>query len=123
MTSVSSSNIIRWLARIWSLASIAFILAFLIGEGLSDGVRGPTAAEAVGIALFPIGVAVGLVIAWFREILGGAIATGCFIAFYLWLLIIHGELPRGPYFFLVAAPGILFMIPCFLSRGHSDVIG
>jgi hypothetical protein len=118
MTSVSSPSIIRWVARIWSLASIAFVLAFLIGEGLSDGSRGPNVAEAVGLALFPLGVGVGLVIAWRWEILGGALAIGCLIAFYLWLLIIDGKLPRGPYFLLVAAPGILFMIHRFLSRGH-----
>ena len=118
MASVSRPGIIRWVARIWSLASIAFVLAFLIGEGLSDGSRGPTVAEAVGLALFPLGVGVGLVIAWRREILGGALAIGSLIAFYLWLLIIDGKFPRGPFFFLVAAPGILFMINWFLSRGH-----
>jgi hypothetical protein len=108
----------RWVARIWSLASIAFVLIFLLGEGLSAGGRGPTAAEWIALALFPFGVVVGLVIAWLREGLGGAIATGCLIVFYLWLRGIHGAFPRGPYFLLVAAPGILFIISWFLSTRH-----
>jgi hypothetical protein len=119
MTSFSSQHIILWVARIWSLASLAFVLAFVIGEGFSNGTRWPTATEAVGLALFPIGVCVGLALAWLREVLGGAIATGCFVAFYLWILIVDGKFPPGPYFFLVSAPGILFMVSRFWSRGHS----
>ena len=30
-----STIIVRWIARIWGVASILFVLAFLLGEGLA----------------------------------------------------------------------------------------
>lgn len=124
MTSIYTATAVRWVARIWSIASIAFVLIFFIGAWSSDTGSGPSATEWVGIALFPVGVCVGLVLGWFREGLGSAIATCNFIGFYFWLIIARGQLPRGPYFLLVALPGILFAISWFLSRMESrDAIG
>ncbi len=116
MTGIYSARAARLVARIWSIASIAFVLIFVIADGAGERGSGPTPREWFGIALFPVGVCVGLVLGWFREGLGGAIATCSLISFYLWLIIAHGQLPRGPYFLLVALPGILFIISWFLSR-------
>ena len=96
--------VLRWVARIWCLASLAFLLSFALGS------RGtPTASEAVGLALFPGGTALGLVIGWRRERLGGAIAVSSTLAFYLWSGMLDGRLPQGPWFLWVATPGILFL--------------
>jgi hypothetical protein len=111
------SVVVRWVARVWSLLSILFVLVFAVGEGIGGG-HGPrpTAQEWVGLALWPIGVGLGLVLAWYREMLGGAAAVACLAAFCGWNLFLSGHFPRGPFFALVAAPGVLFLLAALLSR-------
>lgn len=121
MSETPESRALTWVARIWSLASIVFVLIFLFGEGLSRHGAMPTATEWIGLALWPGGVAVGLVVAWFRKGLGGAIAIGSLIAFYVWNLLERGTFARGPYFLLVAAPGILFLLSSLLSRPRQQM--
>ena len=109
------SRAIIWIARIWSLASLSFVLLFLFGEGLSgDGAR-PTLTEWIGLAFWPGGVGLGLAIAWFRARLGGAVAIASLFAFYVWSFLDRGRFPMGPYFVLVAAPGFLFLLASFMS--------
>lgn len=115
MNKPSESRAIIWIARIWSLASLGFVLLFLFGEGLSGHGARPTLAEWTGLALWPGGVVLGLAVAWFRARLGGAIAITSLIAFYLWSLLDHGRFPGGPYFVLVAVSGFLFLLSSFVS--------
>ena len=115
MSKIPGSRAIEWIARIWSLASLGFVLLFVFGQLLNGNGARPTQAEWIGLGFFPGGVCLGLVIAWFRTRLGGAIAAVCVIAFYLWSLLERGRLPAGPYFVLVAAPGILFLLASFMS--------
>jgi len=115
MSETPAAKALTWFARVWSIASIVFVLFFFFGESLGPGTK-PTAAEWIGLALWPGGVAVGLVVAWFRKGLGGAIAIVSLIAFYVWNLLERGRFPGGPYFLLVAAPGILFLLSSLLSR-------
>lgn len=113
---------VRWIARGWSILSILFVGVFAVGEilgGANPG--GPTCQEWLGLALWPIGVVIGLVVAWHREKLGGFLALGCLVAFYAWNLFRSGHLPRGPFFFLVAAPGLLFFVLGFLSHHHRPI--
>ena len=110
-----ASRAIIWVARIWSLAAVGFVLLFLIGEGLNGQGGKPTGAVWIGLAFWPTGVCLGLIIAWFRIGLGGAIATGSLVGFYVWCLLDRGTFPRGPYFILVAAPGVLFLVASLLS--------
>jgi hypothetical protein len=116
MSETLGSKALIGFARIWSLASIVFVLVFLFGEGLSDPGAKPTAVEWVGLALWPGGVIVGLIVAWLRKGIGGAIAIGSLIAFYIWNLLGSGTFPRGPYFLLVAGPGFVFLLSSLLSR-------
>jgi hypothetical protein len=104
--------VLRWIARVWSIASFAVIAAFAFGEGG----RGPNVRELVALAFFPVGVLVGLAVAWWREGLGGAIAIGSLAGFYLWIMVLGGRPPAGPYFLLLAAPGFLFLIAWFMRR-------
>jgi hypothetical protein len=59
---------------------------------------------------FPFGVSLGLIIAWYREKLGGIITVTCLLLFYAAHLVGSGNLPNGPWFALIAAPGLLFLI-------------
>lgn len=107
---------VRWIARVWSMISILFVLAFAVGEIMEGRGPRPTAQEWVGLALWPVGVGVGLVVAWYRETMGGILALGCFLAFYVWNLFRSGRLPPGPFFFLVAAPSVLFLVVGLVSH-------
>lgn len=103
---MNGTKTLRWIARLWAVLSLLFLLAFVVGEGL--GLRSPR--DLVAFLFFPVGVGAGLVIAWWRERLGGLIAVGSLAAFYLTLYLFDGRWPRGPYFLLVAAPGLLFLL-------------
>jgi hypothetical protein len=110
-----AATIVRWIARVGSISSLALLLAFAAGSG---GGSIPTAAEAVALGLFPVGVVVGFLIAWRREGPGGAITVLSLAGFYLWLFLVDGRLPRGPYFLLFASPGFLFLASWFLERSQ-----
>jgi hypothetical protein len=106
-------HVVRWAARLFSIVSAALLAAFLFG-----GFGAPTPSEAVGLALFPGGVALGMAIGWRREGLGGAVTVASLAAFYVWMTILDGHPPRGPYFALFAAPGLLFLAAWALRRQH-----
>lgn len=119
MTTGYATPVIRWTARVWSGLSILFVLVFAAGEMARGNGPRPTHQEWVGLALWPIGVCVGLVVAWFREKLGGGVGLGCFVGFYVWNLFRSGHLPRGPFFFLIAAPAVFFLIAAALPRNRA----
>jgi hypothetical protein len=109
--------VFRWIARGWSVLSLGFVLLFVVGEALDPAAPLPTAArDLIGLTLFPFGVALGMILAWRWEALGGAITVGSLLAFYALLRFTDGRFPRGPYFALVAAPGALFLVSWALSR-------
>ncbi len=116
MSTGSVVFVARWIARVWSILGILVVCAFAVGEVAHGSGPRPTLQEWVGLALWPIGVCVGLAVAWYREELGGALALGCVIAFYIWNLLHSRHLPQGPFFFLIAAPGLLFLFAGFLSH-------
>jgi hypothetical protein len=76
----------------------------------------PTVNEVVALAFFPIGVIVGMLIAWRKKGLGSTITLASPAAFYVWMLAIDGRALRGPYFALLAAPGLLFLVCSLLER-------
>ncbi len=105
-----ATSVTRWVARLWSLASLALIALLAVGTGGFPDLR-----DVIGLGLFPIGVAVGFVIAWWREGLGGALSVASLVGFYIWHVVESGRLPQGPYFLLLSAPGILFLLVAFLA--------
>lgn len=113
-------RITRWIARVWSILSIVVVVVFTVGAAVRSTGPMPTPREWVGLALWPIGVSIGLIVAWYREELGGISALGCLAAFYVWDLVHSGQLPRGPFFVLSAAPGILFLVAGMLSHRRAD---
>ena len=111
---------IRWIARVWSIASIGFALLILIGELIYPQAPPPaTLRDWVGLFFFPFGVCMGMIAAWRREGVGGGITVGSLLAFYAALRVMDGRFPRGPYFALLAAPGVLFLVCWLLSARTS----
>lgn len=113
-------TVLRWIARIWTVISLAFLAVMLIGElwgTINAGtVIWPTISEWIGMLFFPIGIIVGLALVWKKELLGSIITLGSFVIFYVYIFILSGILPRGPYFALVALPGLLFLIVWLLQK-------
>ena len=106
--------LIRWLARLWSVASIGLILAFLVGEGFHPSQIRPS--EWLGLAFFPVGITVGMVFAWWKEGLGGTITVASLAAFYVLHAATSGAMPRGLAFLTFAMPGFLFLLCSATAR-------
>ena len=103
---------LRWTARVWSVASVGLVLGFIVGEGFNPS--GPN--EWLGVLLFPVGISVGMILAWWKEGLGGAITVGSLVAFYVVHLTTAGTFPKGWAWLAFAAPGFLFLLSSYLSR-------
>lgn len=115
MTSSKTVRIIRLLARLWSIISLVVLLAFGIGEAASDIARF-TLRDAIGFLFFPVGVMVGLALAWRWELAGGLLTVGSLAAFYVQNALLRDRWPAGPWFLLLAAPGFLFLFAWWLGR-------
>ena len=110
------ANTLGKIARYWSLISIGFILLFGFSELFSPHASNPTSEEMVGLAFFPFGVLIGLLLGWWSEGLGGAIGSGSLIGFYIWCFIEKGRIGGGPFFLAIAAPCILFLLVWAVKR-------
>ena len=108
---------IKWIARIWSILSFAFLLLFF-GAHIFSSSETDTFAfkDLLQFVFFPIGLTIGLIIAWKMEGLGGIIAIASIIGFHLQMLITHGKPDFVLLIELLAAPGILFILYWILSR-------
>jgi hypothetical protein len=100
---------LRWFARATSLASLGLLAMFAASDGAM-----PSAFEWLMIAFFPIGVAVGTLVAWRHEILGGAIAAGCLAVFYVLISLDSSRPPAGLWFLVFASPA-LALLACGLT--------
>jgi hypothetical protein len=102
---------LRWSARVLSILAVGVVLLFAFGEGLN--LSHFTAPQLVLFAFFPIGVCLGMALAWRWEGLGGGIAVASLAAFYLVDRLTSSSFPRGFAFVALAAPGFLFLL-CWL---------
>jgi hypothetical protein len=102
-----------WLARILGAISIALLLLFIIGE--PTGFSSITWDQAIAFVFFPCGLIVGLVLAWYRELLGGLIAVGSVVGFYvIYEGLLYGGWP-GWWFMVFGAAGILHLLHATFS--------
>lgn len=104
-------QMVRWTARLSSLAVIAFILMMAFGEP-----GRPTPTEVVGIIFFPVLLCIGFLLAWWREDVGALVATFGLVGFYVWHVAARGQPARGPWFFVLWLPTLLFLASWLLRR-------
>jgi hypothetical protein len=97
-------RVVRWIARLASLASLAMLTLFATSGG-----EKPSAFEWLLLACFPFGVALGMIVAWFREILGGSITLASLVAFHLAIAFAGDRPPAGPWFLVFASPGLVLL--------------
>ena len=105
-------TVVRWTARVWGIASTLLMMAFVFGG--RENLRF-TRASATLFLFFPVGVVVGFVVAWWRELAGGLVTVGSLAVFYLLFFARNGWVPSTPYFLLFAAPGFLHVISCLIA--------
>lgn len=108
--------VLRWVARLGSLLSVAFLLLIFFGEEMN--VSQLARSEILGLLFFPVGVTVGLLLGWRWETLGGAVTVLSLLAFYKVMYAANGRFPEGIWFALFALPGLFFLY-CGLRRRQS----
>ena len=101
-------GVVELLARVGSIASITLLLMLFIGEGFYPSEISRN--EWAGLLFFPLGVMIGMVIAWWKEGWGSAITLGSLLAFYVvWGYLLRNHI-GGWWFVVFASPGFLFLL-------------
>ena len=116
---------IRWVARILAALMAAFIAFMFIGNAVSDGIGpflGMNLRESLMMTVFLI-VFLGLILGWRMQKLGGWLAVGGMAAFYLLDFTFSGNFPRGPFFPLIALPGLLFLVAGYSQKTAQEESG
>jgi hypothetical protein len=99
---------IEFLARVGSVASITFLLLLFMGEGLHPSQISTN--EWAGLIFFPIGVVIGMAIAWWKEAVGSVITLASLLGFYVvWGFLLRNHI-GGWWFVVLASPGLLFLL-------------
>jgi len=110
----------RWLARLMSLFSVGIVALFFLAEPFKPSTVRPR--EWVGLAFFPAGVVIGLLVACWKEGLGAAISLCSLAAFYLVFSWLMGSNIHGPWFVIFGSPAFFFLTAWLLSkRNFSEV--
>jgi len=114
--------LVEFLARIGSVMSITLLVLIFQAEALHPSDIAPK--EWFGLVFFPIGIIIGLAIAWWKEGLGISITMGSLLAFYL----VYGYLLEyhvgGWAFVIFASPAFLFFFHWVLRHvSHEQAIG
>jgi hypothetical protein len=106
--------VIELLARVGSIASVTLLLLLFTSEAFHPAEISPR--EWVGLFFFPIGVTIGMVIAWWKEGLGATVTLGSLVGFYVVYGYLFGSHIRGFWFLVFASPGFLFMLHWLFLR-------
>lgn len=106
--------VIDCLAHVGSVAAFTFLLMLFAGEGLHPSQISTN--EWVGLLFFPIGIVIGMAIAWWKEGPGSMITVGSLLGFYVvWGYFMRNHI-GGWWFIVLASPGFMFLLH-WLLRG------
>ena len=110
--------ILRLLARVFSGICLTVMLIPVIRDGL-PGTLFTSPTDYVAFALYPVGIALGYLIAWKHEPLGSMLTLASVVAYAVLDRTVRiGQFPLGM-LALLAAPAVLFMISSIVSRRSS----
>ena len=112
-------NIIRWTARIIGTLLVIFSLIFFIGSMIEDSQNQGLGLETYNIIVFAV-LGIGfaaLILAWWKEGLGGIIAFISFIVFNLLAAVSPVEGSRYlPMLLFPLVPSVLYLLYWLLKR-------
>jgi len=116
--SAKTKKILLWIARIWAALMVVFMLFMFIAHIVEDGIGPLTDLYIRDYLMIPSMVIslIGLALGWKWERLGGIMALGGMVAFYLFDFAFSGDFPRGPTFLIIAFPGVLFLILAYTAN-------
>ena len=121
-THVLLTGSLRWVARLFSVASIALLSLFVLGEPPVPG--NVAAREWVGLAFFPIGVVIGMVVGWRHEGLGAAIGLLSLACFYgVYGVVLRGSGALGWWFVVFSSPCFVFLLTGLADRAQQPAGG
>jgi len=109
------TRVVRWTARLWSIASVGLVLFFIVGEG----VKIARPSEWLLFLFFSIGISAGMILAWWKEEIGGSIAVGSLLLFYMIHFASARRFPHGCAFLVFSFPGFLFLLCSHQARNVS----
>jgi len=96
--------------------SIGLIFLFLVGEEFH-----PTQIplkQWIGLIFFPLGVVIGMIVAWWKEGFGAGVTLLSLLAFYGVYGLLFGN-RLGGWFVAFAAPGFLFLLYWIILKNKS----
>ncbi|MEZ4829062.1 MAG: hypothetical protein R3C61_22665 [Bacteroidia bacterium] len=103
---MSTSQVIRWSARVWGILSIAFLLFMIGGHIFGDEPQNfNNSREMISLIFFPGGVLAGLIVAMRSEKTGGLIAALSMAVFFVMAPNALGTM----WFWVIVAPAVLFL--------------
>ena len=110
-----STNLLRRIARIWSVIVLVCVVIIFILEIVfphTDEAASIPFVEWLLLVFFPLGVLVGLGLAWKWELWGGVAALASYVAFMILLTVLRERFIWGMLIMgvLAAGPGILFIL-------------
>lgn len=116
---MDTTRLLAWTARVLGTALLGFLLYMLVGAlggdiGGADGFRFRDGKDLLGFLLFPVGTIIGLSLAYRRPLLGGLLSVGATAA----LMLVRPDL-RQLLFFMMAAPGLLYILLGLRTRRRS----
>ena len=101
------SKLLWWIAGISGTALLLFLLLLITGE-LGE----PAAGEWVYLAFFPFGFSGGLLLGWWRPLVGGTISIASMVLSQVTMVAVGRtfELTLYAGYGLMCLPGVLFVI-------------
>jgi hypothetical protein len=114
---MNAALLVRWSARLLSLAFAALFAVFAIGEGLPPIFRQPMLLLPFGLLMICL---VGLLLAWRIEVVGAALGLVGSVGFYLndFYLNDFRSFPRGWAFPMLIVTPLLYFAATVLERRY-----
>ena len=112
-TKISLLYLVRSIARMVSFGLLLLVALVIVGQGLPD-VKSFTPGEIVSAIMLIIMIA-GLVVGWWRELLGALLILGGFFGFLASEYATSGDMGMGPIFMLFPFSGALFFVYWLLA--------
>lgn len=114
--------VLRWFARVWAAAVVAFVGVFLLIHllGAIGGLtfRGNT-FELIRFLCFPTGLVAGLLLGWRWELWGGLVTIGSIAGYHLVNVVAMNDVPFDWLITSFAFPGILYFLSAVLHRSET----
>lgn len=121
-TNTRGLQIVRWVARLWAVGVISLVVVMnLAPDPVAGELSSTVTIHQVALALlFPGLYIVGWLVAWWREIAGGALMVLSFPLFIAYIALVQsaGRLTGAMVIVavFVIVPGLLFLLTGYRSR-------